>query len=308
MNQICLTKGIELKDTLGDGAQGVILHGEYTKNNDPCVIKVVDVSKRHIENFQNEILIMHFLHNCSNIVQSQRAFFHGNFGFIVMEKLELDLMDYLLLKKKFDEDFAKYIFREICIGVQQCHHKNIAHLDLKPDNILLSFNKPYESGISSPKSVKICDFGHSFNFANYRKSNKKVVKLYNYFKKAGTLQYRSPESGTAEYVDLTSIDIWSLGVMLFIMITGLYPHCAIEKSTLKKDFDYKKLPNIIYESEELVVLLSYDVMKNEVSEECFDLLKRMLHMDPENRLTIDEILSHVWLSDDQTNGVLRASR
>jgi len=64
-----------------------------------------------------------------------------DYGVLVLEKMDVDLMDYLLTKEKLTEENCKMIFREICKAVHYCHSKGIAHLDLKSDNILLKVNQ-----------------------------------------------------------------------------------------------------------------------------------------------------------------------
>ena len=294
-DKVCSTKGIEIDGKLGEGGQGLIFKGRHVKSEEVCAVKKANISGRKLSYYINEIEIMQRLNSHENIIQLQKAFVNNNSGYIVMEKLEIDLMDYILKKKILPENETKKIFKGICHGVLHCHRNNIAHLDLKPENILMN--------LSSTLEVKICDFGQSFNYSKFichetRGFDSKKVRVRNAFRKVGTDQYRAPElmNPTVKFVDVTCADIWSLGIMLFVMITGLFPHVVIDKCSVDMAKVEERFHKVFYEEERRIIYLDFDLLKDKVSQECIDLLDLLLGENPNYRLNIGEVLQHPWLN------------
>ena len=291
IHSTCEVKGIKITKSLGDGAQGQIYGGIRTTTKEPCAVKVQDISKHRLARFLNELEIMAALQGHENVIALKQSFCYQNKGFIVMDKLETDLMDHILNNGKLNEDEARDIFKQICSSVQHCHNNQIAHLDLKPENILLNTQSR-----SKKVSVKLCDFGHSFNFSKYSSiSGQKHVLVPNQFFKVGTEQYRAPEMKNSYEVDLQCTDVWSLGVILFVMMTGFFPQVIVEKSALGCT-DYENLKYFMREDKHTVTLLNIDLFQNYGSDKCFSLLESMLDEDPESRISIDELLQHEWFN------------
>lgn len=167
------------------------------------------------------------------------------------------------------------LFRQICEGLEYLHSKNVVHGDIKEENILIG---QLEDG---SLVAKICDFGHALKV----KRNQKQMVRY------GTKEVSAPElfdnlkreergDAPVDRYHGFEQDIWALGFLLYSMIFGNLPD---------------ELPMYIYGHR--IFSGTYYPIKNEADLEknCADLLKRMLAVDPRDRITIDRILVHPWL-------------
>ena len=141
------------------------------------------------------------------------------------------------------------------------HNNGIIHRDIKPENIVF-----VESG--NFNALKLIDFGLSIQ-QNAKRDNRRV----------GTPYYMSPEMIKGNFVYAS--DVWSVGVILFIMVTGKRPFrgkCKEEvyNKISSGKYDYKSLNNA------------------KCSEELKDLIKKMIVCDPDKRITIEACLEHIW--------------
>jgi len=127
------------------------------------------------------------------------------YGYIAMEKYDCDLFEYIELEGGISEELGRTMFKKICIGLQNMHSLGIAHLDIKPENIMYDIKT---------KTPFIGDFGCSFNF-----SQKRTCSLL-----GGTKHFHPPEYATRTPFDPVKSDIYSLGVTLHVLITGYYPY------------------------------------------------------------------------------------
>ena len=196
-----------------------------------------------------------------------------------------ELQNYVfLLKKKFSEEISKKIFFDILMAVEICHESGITHGDIKLQNIMLNSNF----------NLKLIDFGFSKNIKDGLISEITGSRFYN-----------APEMfscATKGYVGTLS-DIFSLGVVLFVLVMGFYP---FEKPNItdsryklisKKDFQgfWKKC--------EQKKLLSNNNNRNNtnnligVSSEFKDLFEKMVCYRPKERININEIKKHSWLKE-----------
>jgi len=194
---------------------------------------------------------------------------NNDYGVLVLEKMDVDLMDYLLTKDRLPEEDCKIIFREVCKAVHYCHSRGIAHLDLKSDNILLKVNQ-----FGEIESIKICDFG----FAYYWDINNPNTSLYQFNSKIGTKEYQSPEcNNKSKPSPADKADVWGLGVILFSTITGLFPFIEKKGVLSKIEFDVVK-----------------EFCKNE---DCYNLIVAIFQNDTKSRPSALDILNQPWLQD-----------
>jgi len=204
-----------------------------------------------------------------------------------------ELFDRIIAKGHFSEAQAKEVFRQIIKSLFYCHKQGICHRDLKPENFLFA-SKEDET------SLKLIDFGLSKVYKtedeimDAKKSNNtlsgmtefKGRRKVNMTTKAGTPYYIAPEVLTGNYDE--KCDIWSAGVILYILICGYPP------------FYGHTDPQIL----ESVKKGSYDFGGPEwkpVSENAKDLIRKML-VKNEVRLTSEGVLQHPWLKDDDKGG------
>ncbi|XP_012375402.1 SNF-related serine/threonine-protein kinase isoform X2 [Dasypus novemcinctus] len=171
-----------------------------------------------------------------------------------------DMFDYIMKHEEgLNEDLAKKYFAQIVHAISYCHKLHVVHRDLKPENVVF-FEK---QGL-----VKLTDFG----FSNKFQPGKKLTTS------CGSLAYSAPEILLGDEYDAPAVDIWSLGVILFMLVCGQPPFQeANDSETLTMIMDCK-----------------YTVPAH-VSKECKDLITRMLQRDPKKRASLEEIESHPWL-------------
>ena len=193
--------------------------------------------------------------------------------------LPIYLFSFVKKRIKLSEKTAKFLFRQIILGIKHIHSHKIVHRDIKLENILIDLNN----------NIKICDFG----IGRILSSSNQLLH-----DKCGTLMYMAPEiilsSKTQGYRGFP-VDVWSSGISLYIMLSG----------TLPFNFKNNESSSFEEESDNTDIELQYSIVYNEpkyiekISNEARDLLKGLLNKNPNKRLTIDQILEHPWLKMDE---------
>ncbi|KAL1744928.1 Pkinase-domain-containing protein [Schizophyllum fasciatum] len=170
-----------------------------------------------------------------------------------------ELFDYLAEKGRLEEDEARIIFGQLCLAVAYLHEKGIVHRDLKLENVLLD----------ERCRVKLGDFGFTREF-----ERGSLMETF-----CGTTGYASPEMLQGRKYQGPEVDVWSLGIILYTLLTGTLPF---------DDDDEGVMRDMIIRGEfEDPAWLSLEAR---------DLLKNVLQQDPARRLTIPQILSHAWFT------------
>ncbi|PSR82065.1 hypothetical protein PHLCEN_2v6135 [Hermanssonia centrifuga] len=170
-----------------------------------------------------------------------------------------ELFDYLAEKGRLGEDETRVFFGQLCLAVAYVHEKGIVHRDLKLENVLLD----------ERCRVKLGDFGFTREF-------ERGVLLETY---CGTTGYASPEMLLSQKYLGPEVDVWSLGVILYTMLTGTLPFDDDDESVMRS-----KVIKGEFEDPEWL------------SDDARDLLKCILQVDPTKRSTIAQILSHSWFT------------
>ncbi|XP_019498590.1 PREDICTED: serine/threonine-protein kinase Chk2 [Hipposideros armiger] len=221
-------------------------------------------------NVETEIEILKKLnHPC---IIKIKDIFDAEDYYIVLELMEGgELFDRVVANKRLKEATCKLYFYQMLLAVQYLHENGIIHRDLKPENVLLSSQK-------EDCLIKITDFGQS-----------KILGETSLMKTlCGTPTYLAPEVlesfGTAGYN--RAVDCWSLGVILFICLSGYPPFSEHKTQVSLKDQITSGKYNFIPE------------VWAEVSEKALDLVKKLLIVDPKVRFTTEEALGHSWLQDE----------
>ena len=260
----------EMLDDLGEGIFGSVKLGVEKKTKERVAIKIIKKKKAKpsdMELVRTEIDIMKLCHH-PNVVRLLDHFENAEYIFIVMEYIRGGrLTDYMKEKKfNFTEKRVAELIYEIALGVKYLHKYGIIHRDLKPDNIMLT-------EASDRGHIKIMDFGLSKILGKKEKTSDGF----------GTLTFVSPEVLIRKPYN-KEIDIWSIGVILYLMLSGDLPfddpeddEQKIAKSIVFKDVEFpqKKFGN--------------------KSKEVIDLIKRCLTKEPRDRIKIDEILKSDWI-------------
>ena len=263
----------EMLDDLGEGIFGSVKLGVEKKTKERVAIKIIKKHKTKqsdIELVRTEIDVMKLCHH-PNVVHLLDHFENAEYIFIVMEYIRGGrLTDYMKEKKfNFTEKRAAEIIYQISQGVKYLHKYGIIHRDLKPDNIMLT-------EASDKGQIKIMDFGLS-------KILGKKEKAMDGF---GTLTFVSPEVLIRKPYN-KEIDIWSIGVILYLLLSGDLPFDDAE------DDEQKIAKSIVFNEVE------FPPKKfGNKSKEAINLIKRCLTKEPKNRIKVDEIIKSEWI---QTN-------
>ena len=238
--------------------------------------------KINMDKILYEINLMKKL-NHQNVTKILETFEYEQFFFIIMEYINGgNLFSYVKKRRKLSEKVAKFLFRQIILGINHIHSNLIVHRDIKLENILIDMNN----------NIKICDFGIGIILSSEDQT------LYSH---CGTPMYIAPEiilSTKEKGYKGFPVDIWSAGIALYIMVSGKLPFNFDESPD---DFDVMNKNNNI--NKENNMKLKKEIISKEpkrldnISDELRDLLKGLLNKDPTKRLTCEQILKHPWLSD-----------
>ena len=255
---------------IGEGKFGLVKLGIHKKTKEKVAIKIINkelMKDNDIELVKNEIDIMKLCHH-PNIVRLLDHFENSDYIFIIMEYFSGgDLDQYIKRnKKKITESKASSIIYQIANGLKYLQDFGIIHRDLKPGNIMLS--DPTDKGI-----IKIMDFGLS-----------KIVgpqeKLEDGF---GTLSFVAPEVLLRSPYN-KQIDIWSLGVILYYLLSGELP------------FDDKNDNEEVIAKKIVFKLVKFkSPIWERVSSDVIALIRKCLLKNPEERITIEGFLSDPWV-------------
>ncbi|KAG9453051.1 hypothetical protein H6P81_005955 [Aristolochia fimbriata] len=213
-----------------------------------------------------EIEIMTKLSGHPNVVDLKAVYEEEDYVHLVMELCAGGELFHRLEKHgKFLESQAQVLFKHLMEVVKYCHDKGIVHRDLKPENILLATKSP-----SSP--IKLADFG----LATYIKPGKNLHGT------VGSPFYIAPEVLAGGYNE--AADVWSAGVILYILLSGMPPFWGKTKS---KIFDAVRTADLQFPANPW----------DHVSTSAKDLINQMLCRDPAHRLTAAKVLDHAWLKN-----------
>lgn len=253
----------EVLEELARGASGRVYEALHRKSNTYRAIK--HIKKKINENDLKEIELLRKLSHPNIFTPIEYCVDSDNL-FIVSELCRGgSLFEKISKEKQLDESKCKAILRQILLGLNYIHSKNIVHRDIKPENLL------FESD-SSDALIKIIDFGISDNYA---------AEVLN--KVCGTAFYVAPEVLHRNYNE--KCDIWSLGAVLYCMITG---RNLIEAQ--KETEIFQKLYNIKE--------VSLERLDNAVSDPCRDFISQMLIVDYSKRPSAGVLLEHSWFVDN----------
>ena len=259
----------EMLDDIGEGKFGLVKLGIHKSTQQRVAIKIIKKSQmkdNDAELVKSEIDIMKLCHH-PNVVRLLDHFENAEYIFIVMEYLSGgSLKDYFILKKyNFNEKRAAEIMFQLGLGLQYLHQYGVVHRDLKPDNIMMTETE-------NMSQIKIMDFGLS----KIMGPEEHVVDGF------GTLSFVAPEVLVRTPYN-KEVDIWSLGIILYYMLTGLLP--------FDDDSDNEEI------IAKMIVFNECKFPKNAWegrSDEVIDLIKRCLEKSPEKRINIESYLKHKW--------------
>ncbi|KAK9291606.1 hypothetical protein L1049_019555 [Liquidambar formosana] len=227
------------------------------------------VTPDDVRSVKLEIEIMTRLSGHPNVVDLKAVYEEEDYVHLVMELCAGGELYHQLEKHgKFSEAEARVLFRHLMQVVLYCHEKGVVHRDLKPENILLA-----TKASSSP--IKLADFG----LATYIKPGQNLRGT------VGSPFYIAPDVLAGGYNQ--AADVWSAGVILYILLSGMPPFWGKTKSRI---FDAVRAADLRFPYEPW----------DRISESAKDLIRGMLCVDPSQRLTAKQVLDHSWIREHAT--------
>ncbi|XP_067163439.1 testis-specific serine/threonine-protein kinase 1 [Apteryx mantelli] len=263
-------RGYNLGVTLGEGSYGKVKAAYSDRLESNVAIKIIDkrrTPRDFLEKFlPREIAALKRM-NHPSIVKTYEIFETKAGKVYIMMELGVrgDLLDYIKSTGAMKEDIARGKFQQLASAIKYCHDMDLAHRDLKCENILLD----------KDLNIKLSDFGFSKPLT--RDENGKITLSKTF---CGSTIYAAPEVLQGIPCNPKICDIWSLGVILYIMVCALMP---FDDSNIRKMVWIQKQHRIHFPK------------SRHLTAACKDLIYRMLQPDVSQRLNIDEVLSHPWL-------------
>jgi len=271
-------KNYTIGDQLGSGNFAVV---KKAKREKPAgdegipvdvAIKIIDKAKvEDMNDIQREIEIMSAV-NHPNVIKLYEIYDEPKKMHLVMELVTGgELFDRIVARGNYTEKDAASLMKTLCDALAFLHEKKIVHRDLKPENLL--YSSPAEDAI-----IKVADFGLA-----------RVVSGKDMMKTAcGTPGYVAPEILKNNGYDSGAVDVWSAGVILYILLCGFPP------------FYEEELPQLF----DQILHARYDFPSpwwDNISKEAKSLVNEMLTINPKKRITAEEVKSHAWILSENDN-------
>uniref|UniRef100_A0AAZ3RXQ4 Ribosomal protein S6 kinase n=1 Tax=Oncorhynchus tshawytscha TaxID=74940 RepID=A0AAZ3RXQ4_ONCTS len=266
---------MNLKDNaLGEGSFSICRQCTHKKTGQKYAVKIV--SKRMEAQTQKEIAALKLCDGHPNIVKTHEIYHDQLHTYLVLELLRGgELLERIRRKQHFSETEASRIMRRLVSAVSHMHDVGVVHRDLKPENLLFTDE-------SENSEIKIIDFG----FARLKPPDNQLLKTPCF-----TLAYAAPEILKYDGYD-ESCDLWSLGVILYTMLSGQVPFQCQGKSlthTSAEEIMRKiKQGDFSFEGEAW----------RSVSQQAKDLIQELLTVDPDKRIKMCGLRYNAWLQDD----------
>lgn len=257
------------EEPIGTGAFAEVWLGTHKRTGDIRAIKIFKKSEIPEEEIESrsvlaEVEILRTLDH-PNILKVYEYFEDQDHYYIVMEYCEGgDIFDKIERNGKISERYAAKVMIYLLKGVNYLHSRHVVHRDIKPENILITNKSKY-----ADMNIKIIDF----NVAT-KKTEKNLKGV------TGTTDYMAPEVFGGVYDE--KCDLWSCGVVLYLMICGQLPFPSPNDEEAERAIRTQKLefPGNLFDG---------------VSRECKDLISKLMNKNPKNRLNAIKALHHPWL-------------
>ncbi|XP_023419367.1 ribosomal protein S6 kinase alpha-2 isoform X1 [Cavia porcellus] len=266
-NNIHFTDGYEIKEDIGVGSYSVCKRCVHKATDAEYAVKIIDKSKRDPSE-EIEILLRYGQH--PNIITLKDVYDDGKYVYLVMELMRGgELLDRILRQRCFSEREASDVLCTITKTMDYLHSQGVVHRDLKPSNIL------YMDESGNPESIRICDFG----FAKQLRAENGLLMTPCY-----TANFVAPEVLKRQGYD-AACDVWSLGILLYTMLAGFTPFANGPDDT----------------PEEILARIGSGKYAlsggnwDSISDAAKDIVSKMLHVDPQQRLTAVQVLKHPWI-------------
>merc|ERR1719445_979014 len=251
-----------LLKTIGKGNFAKVKLAKHIPTGKEVAIKIIDktaLNPGSLQKLFREVRIMKTLDH-PNIVKLFQVIETEKTLYLVMEYASGgEVFDYLVLHGRMKEKEARAKFRQIVSAVQYCHQKKIIHRDLKAENLLLD----------SEMNIKIADFGFSNEFV--------IGNKLDTF--CGSPPYAAPELFQGKKYDGPEVDVWSLGAILYTLVSGSLPFDGSTPRELRERVLRGKYRIPFY-----------------MSTDCENLLKKFLVLNPARRASLEVIMKDKWMN------------
>ena len=259
----------DVKNKLGSGKFGLVKLGIHKKTGQKVAIKIMKKSSMDssdLELVRTEIEILKICQH-PNIIRLYNVFENADYLYIIMEYCYGgDLFSYLENRHfRVSEKRASNIIHQMATAVYYMHSYGVVHRDLKPENVLMT-------STDEDSEIRILDFGLSKILGPYEKCDEPY----------GTLTYCAPEIIVDEPYS-KPVDLWSLGVMTYLMVSGKLPFNAEDENEIARQVVYDE-PNY-----------TRNPVWKTISPECLDFIQKLLVKDQNKRMTIKGVLEHKWI-------------
>ncbi|XP_012506421.1 PREDICTED: testis-specific serine/threonine-protein kinase 2-like [Propithecus coquereli] len=275
-------KGYIVGINLGKGSYAKVKSAYYECLKFNVAVKIIDCKKTptdFAERFLPREMDILATVNHRSIIKTYEIFETSDGRiYIVMELgVQGDLLEFIKCRGALHEDVARKMFHQLYSAVKYCHGMDVIHSDLKCENLLL--NQDF--------NIKLSDFGFSKRCLQDGSGRITLSKTF-----CESAAYAAPEVLQGIPYQPKVYDIWSLGVILYIMVCGSMPY---DDSDIKKMLHIQKEHRVDFP------------LSNNLTGECKDLIYRMLQPDVNRWLHIDKILSHSWLQPPKHKAMSSAS-
>jgi len=261
-----------LKGVLGTGAFSTVREGRHRSSSTDITYAVKCVNRKKLSEedeaaLLDEVAILKEMKHI-HIIRLYDFFIESSTYYLVMERMSGgELFDRIVQKAYYNEKEARDVCKIVLEAVRYCHENNVAHRDLKPENLLLLSE-------DDDSAVKIADFGFA----------KKVYSKQSLTTQCGTPGYVAPEILEGIPYD-TRADMWSVGVILYILLGGYPPFIENNQRDL-----FRKIRRGEYEF--------HEEYWGTVSAEAKELISSLLTVKPEKRLDAEQALQNPWIRVD----------
>ncbi|XP_047215145.1 serine/threonine-protein kinase BRSK2-like isoform X3 [Girardinichthys multiradiatus] len=249
-----------LEKTLGKGQTGLVKLGVHCITGQKVAIKIVNrekLSESVLMKVEREIAILKLIEH-PHVLKLYDVYENNKYLYLVLEHVSGgELFDYLVKKGRLTPKEARKFFRQIISALDFCHSHSICHRDLKPENLLLD----------EKNNIRIADFG----MASLQVGDSLLETS------CGSPHYACPEVIRGERYDGRRADVWSCGVILFALLVGALP------------FDHDNLRQLLEKVKSGVFH-----MPHFIPPDCQALLKGMIEVNADKRLTLEAIQKHNW--------------
>uniref|UniRef100_A0AAR2L2J5 Protein kinase domain-containing protein n=1 Tax=Pygocentrus nattereri TaxID=42514 RepID=A0AAR2L2J5_PYGNA len=249
-----------LEKTLGKGQTGLVKLGVHCITGQKVAIKIVNrekLSESVLMKVEREIAILKLIEH-PHVLKLHDVYENNKYLYLVLEHVSGgELFDYLVKKGRLTPKEARKFFRQIISALDFCHSHSICHRDLKPENLLLD----------EKNNIRIADFG----MASLQVGDSLLETS------CGSPHYACPEVIRGEKYDGRRADVWSCGVILFALLVGALP------------FDHDNLRQLLEKVKSGVFH-----MPHFIPPDCQALLRGMIEVNPEKRITLEAIQKHPW--------------